>query len=382
MFHRADNNMEEKNAELVDSIRLALNSIPTNRHVDHTNRWKLVRGLTNKAPHYLHDKIIDVIAEFRARNSDSSMNFREAVEDVKKHYQSTNGANFDGMSAAEVIISHGGTITGVAAFAALCSGKRVAQRRRTDRQMIEDARDAIFDTCDRVCEFMNGKNPGDSFNRWTKLRLHLERHDDVKFHQYTEKKQIAPVGSMGVDDDNSLVVPMYEPQFNDFAGWQTISPKGEKKFMYGQPTIGLYYRIGEVIGADVVIVCEGAATGETLHAETGLPVAASLSLHNMLKVAIAMLDCELKPQATRVILAGDTGHDDLLLKWARILNKYYGAGRVSWCAPSMEGAARVRLRKRTTLISMIHQRRPFPKSWKQSANWRHPWSLRKSGSQH
>src|SRR5438094_10627247 len=64
---------------------------------------------------------------------------------------------------------------------------------------------------------------------------------------------------------------------------QTIDSAGEKRFMAGGAGKGHYFLIGEP--QDVLRVCEGYATGATLHQATGYAVAIAFHAGNLEPVA-------------------------------------------------------------------------------------------------
>ncbi len=72
----------------------------------------------------------------------------------------------------------------------------------------------------------------------------------------------------------------------------------------GTNTTGLFHPIGGVGGANLVILCEGWATGMTIYQSLNgdVPVACVGSCNNFLAVAAAMFDSEL---CSRVLIMGD-----------------------------------------------------------------------------
>ena len=79
----------------------------------------------------------------------------------------------------------------------------------------------------------------------------------------------------------SLVVPMaYRGRITSL---QFINANGEKKMMYGAKKSGSYYRIGNE--TDCILICEGWATGATLHEATQLCVYIAFDSGNLMNVA-------------------------------------------------------------------------------------------------
>lgn len=100
-------------------------------------------------------------------------------------------------------------------------------------------------------------------------------------------------------ESGALLVPM-----RDTAGklhnLQTIGPNGDKRFLYGGRVTGCYHAIGRPSGR--LIVCEGLATGSTLHEATGDAVAVAFSAGNLLSVAVALRS---KYPCLTIIIAAD-----------------------------------------------------------------------------
>ena len=69
------------------------------------------------------------------------------------------------------------------------------------------------------------------------------------------------------------MVPVYDADRDDLISLQFIGATGDKKFLAGGRSGGGHCRLGLLHGAATIIVCEGYATGATLHGATGDPVA-------------------------------------------------------------------------------------------------------------
>lgn len=117
-------------------------------------------------------------------------------------------------------------------------------------------------------------------------------------HEYVGIKQIegGPARLLG----EWLLVPLYGAK-GKLVGLQLIYPDGRKRFLSGTAKRGAYCPIGEVKSG--VIVCEGYATGVTLHAASGQAVAVAFDCGNLLPVAQA-LRAKLGPDV-KIILAAD-----------------------------------------------------------------------------
>ena len=111
------------------------------------------------------------------------------------------------------------------------------------------------------------------------------------------------VGAHGCrfEPGGALLVPMFDP---DGALWnvQAIDRRGDKLFQAGARVKGTSYWIGDPAGRADLMLCEGFATGATLHEATGFPVLVAFNAGNLVEVARAMLGRFVGP---RWIVAAD-----------------------------------------------------------------------------
>ena len=119
-------------------------------------------------------------------------------------------------------------------------------------------------------------------------------------HPYLTAKGVKSYGLKA--EGEALLIPM-----RDTAGklhsLQVIDPTGGKRFQYGGRIKGCYFAIGKPDG--VLIVCEGYATGASIHQATGQAVAVAFNAGNLLDVAQALRS---KYPKLRLILAADDDH--------------------------------------------------------------------------
>ena len=123
----------------------------------------------------------------------------------------------------------------------------------------------------------------------------------AKKHPYARKKGIdLHQLDLRVLGEN-LIVPLRSIVTNDIVSWQTISPTGDKKFKAGCPlTGGVYFKIGNK--TPEVFVCEGLATGWSVHEITKCQVWCAFSRSNLETLAKELLKyCP----PNKVIIAGD-----------------------------------------------------------------------------
>ena len=110
-------------------------------------------------------------------------------------------------------------------------------------------------------------------------------------HPYLTEKRILPHGAL-IDGQNVLIIPMY---FNgEIVSYQRIYPMRlpdgtNKRFLKGGRKKGCYHPIGNKGTGDLGI-CEGFATGASIHEATGDDIIAAFDAGNLLPVARAMRD--------------------------------------------------------------------------------------------
>lgn len=128
----------------------------------------------------------------------------------------------------------------------------------------------------------------------------LQQAGAATAHPYLAAKGIQPHGVKVWGD--KLLIPM-----RDSAGklhsLQTIAPDGDKRFHPGGRVTGCYYGIGKP--DSVLIVCEGFATGASIHECTGKAVAVAFNAGNLEAVATALHS---KYPALTIIMAADNDH--------------------------------------------------------------------------
>ncbi|MEZ4601432.1 MAG: DUF3987 domain-containing protein [Syntrophotaleaceae bacterium] len=129
-----------------------------------------------------------------------------------------------------------------------------------------------------------------------------ERARDVDAkHAYVVAKGIKPSGAKQLR--GSLLIPVRNSA-GALKGLQFIGPDGAKKFKTGTEIAGNYHGIGKPKDKTVV-VCEGWATGCTLHEATGHAVAVAFNAGNLLPVCQALRS---KYPAWRLVIVADDDH--------------------------------------------------------------------------
>ncbi len=165
-------------------------------------------------------------------------------------------------------------------------------RQRTERQQAEQARQQAAHervSAEAAVLWQQASNKGDS--------------------PYLTRKSVQPFG-VRFAADGCLLVPL-----RDAAGklWNVqriapVKPSGggtDKLFLRGGRKSGLWHWCGDLVTAAVLLICEGYATGASIHQATGRPVAVAFDAGNLAHVAKALRSQY--PQAV-ILVCGD---DDL-----------------------------------------------------------------------
>lgn len=103
--------------------------------------------------------------------------------------------------------------------------------------------------------------------------------DGVNNNGYLFKKGVKPFGVKVLND--TLVIPLTDG--NNLTSLQFVKADGEKKFLSGGQVKGCYFKIGEQ--KEVVFVCEGYATGASIHEATNECVFVAFNAKNIIEVS-------------------------------------------------------------------------------------------------
>lgn len=113
------------------------------------------------------------------------------------------------------------------------------------------------------------------------------------------------VGAYGIRFNvDQILVPMRDIE-GTLWGVQHIDADGKKLFTKGCAKRGKFHLIGEVSYHKVIVICEGYATGATLHYSTLAPVAVAFDRTNLLPVARAIRDAH---PDVKIVIAADHDH--------------------------------------------------------------------------
>ena len=116
-------------------------------------------------------------------------------------------------------------------------------------------------------------------------------------HAYLIAKGVLPHGLRQRGDE--LLVPLYAGGV--LVNLQRIALDGGKRFLYGGRIKGAHSPLGRITPGKPLCICEGWATGATLH-ESGYTVACAMNAGNLKPVALAL---RAEYHTTEIIIAGD-----------------------------------------------------------------------------
>ncbi|AXK39967.1 topoisomerase [Crenobacter cavernae] len=136
-------------------------------------------------------------------------------------------------------------------------------------------------------------------------------------HPYVVAKGIKPAGAVQLRD--MLIVPARRDGVIVTA--QCIQPDGRKTFLTGGSTSGASLVLGSLANAKTVLLCEGWATGCTLHEATGLPVVVGFNAGNLPALAERMkgkLDAD-------IVVCGDRDPNEVGQKAAQRAASVFGS---------------------------------------------------------
>lgn len=116
-------------------------------------------------------------------------------------------------------------------------------------------------------------------------------------HPYLKRKQALSYGLKEYNE--SLVIPLYD-ELSKLCSLQFIKPDGKKNFLSGGRIQGAFYLIGKP--KDHILICEGYATGATLHQVIGEAVAITFNAGNLKAVAE---NIRIKYPALKLVICAD-----------------------------------------------------------------------------
>lgn len=131
-------------------------------------------------------------------------------------------------------------------------------------------------------------------------RMWARGHSISAEHGYLIRKGITPTGAAQLRD--MLLIPLRVG--GELVNLQIIGQDGSKRFLTGGQVKGASLVLGRLKDAPRALLCEGWATGCSLHQATGLPVVVAFNAHNLVTIA-GRLAATLPPEM-EVIVCGDS----------------------------------------------------------------------------
>ena len=125
--------------------------------------------------------------------------------------------------------------------------------------------------------------------------------DATNENPYLKKKGVHSYGLKAFKE--SLLIPLMDIG-GTIHGMQFIYPDGSKKFKTGTNKTGHFYKIGKSKN-NTVLICEGYATGASLHQATGHCVVIAFDAGNLLPVAQVI---RAKCSDYKIIICADDDH--------------------------------------------------------------------------
>lgn len=118
---------------------------------------------------------------------------------------------------------------------------------------------------------------------------------------YLAIKKIKPHDARITRDSKALVNPLFDRN-GKVVNLQFIDAEGNKRFLSGGQKKGCFAVIGEHLDGGTVLICEGWATGASLHEKTGCFVVVAMDAGNLTPVAEIIRTLE--PEAD-IVICGD-----------------------------------------------------------------------------
>jgi phage/plasmid primase-like uncharacterized protein len=127
--------------------------------------------------------------------------------------------------------------------------------------------------------------------------------DATNANPYLKSKGVNAYGLKCFKD--SLLVPVWDP-WRNIVGMQFIFPDGTKKFKTGSVKAGNSFQIGNISDDGIIIICEGYATGATIHEATKQCVVVAFDAGNLLESARMVRTWG---KQHKIIIAADDDHN-------------------------------------------------------------------------
>lgn len=218
--------------------------------------------------------------------------------------QADNYNTRDAQSVWRSIKTDGRITAGTLFYEAKARGFEMSREAKIDPAEIErhrKARAAALEKEAREREERQNRTAEQAIALW-------ERAQPIDTHPYLEAKGIKASGARlyrgplvidGMRCDGALIVPIRNAA-GQLRSLQFMGPDGTKRYLPGGEKSACYHSIGKP--GELIYICEGFATGASIHEATGQAVVVSFDAGNLLPVATIMRD---KFPDARLVLAAD-----------------------------------------------------------------------------
>lgn len=224
---------------------------------------------------------------------------------------------------------------------------------REERHIDEDLRRTMRikqDAARREAAEMKRRNAAEA----AEMIRHLQPCPDD--HPYLVRKRVKAHGAMLLGSD--LLLPMYDAAGN-VVSTQTIAPDGEKTFRTGCTSKGMF---GIGASTPYVVVCEGFATGASIHEATGLRVYVVFSAGNLpaLIQDIAAIEAV---NGAQIVIAADNDHSGTGQREAEKAAEKIGGAQIVMPAEVGTDWNDIAIRRPEELKKAFAEIRPLFSSW-------------------
>jgi phage/plasmid primase-like uncharacterized protein len=203
----------------------------------------------------------------------------EIIADGEIHRFSTNGKHGD--DAGWYVMHNAGIAVG--AFGCWREGKTWNWCSSTISEMTRVEREAHQNRLQAMKEQQDNEQQQRNKTAAVAAARRFEAATICTSHPYLATKGVQAHGIR--QEGDKLLIPLYEST-GSLLSLQSITPDGVKRFQSGGRVKGCFHAIGKL--KDVLIVCEGYATGASLHEATGDAVAVAFNASNLEAVARAL----------------------------------------------------------------------------------------------
>lgn len=138
-------------------------------------------------------------------------------------------------------------------------------------------------------------------------------------HPYLARKKVMAFDGIRVTDKGAIAIPVRD-YTGQLSSLQFINADGEKKFLYGGEVKNRFFLIGAP--GTKIFLCEGYATGATIHAATGCAVLVCFSASNLPNVARLV---RTRFGSVEIVIAADNDENGIGKKYADEAAGHVGA---------------------------------------------------------